>query len=96
MRRLLVTIDTSFHAGSTFIIFGQATPFTQTVELADSDGSDGFRIDGSGKREYSGSHALVMGDINGDGLDEIVFISGSDNGQIAIILFGKAGVSNQH
>lgn len=88
--------DTSFHAGSTFIIFGQATPFTQTVELADSDGSDGFRIDGSGKREYSGSHALVMGDINGDGLDEIVFISGSDNGQIAIILFGKAGVSNQH
>ena len=43
-----------------------------SVELADLDASDGFRIDGSGNREYSGSHAIVMGDINGDGLDDIL------------------------
>ena len=41
--------------------------------------------------DFSTRAVSRAGDVNGDGFDDIVFISGSDNGQIAIILFGKAG-----
>ena len=59
-------------------------------------GAGGFRIDGGRKRDYSGFSVSGAGDVNGDGLDDVIvgaygadFISKSKAGQ-SYVVFGKA------
>jgi hypothetical protein len=59
-------------SGSAFVVFGKASGFQAAVSLAALDGSDGFRLDGVGRRELTGASVAAAGDINGDGLDDIV------------------------
>ncbi len=62
--------------GSAYVIFGRDTsisPFPPVLDLAESlDPGEGFRIDGVGRRARA--HAVAsVGDVNGDGFDDLVF-----------------------
>ena len=63
-------------AGSSFIVFGRDSAisgdFPASLELADLDGSNGVRLDGENFDEFSGFSVSCAGDINGDGLDDVI------------------------
>src|SRR6056297_580022 len=80
-------------AGESYVVFGKASP--TTVDLA-TLGAGGFRIDGIDGLDFSGSSVSGAGDVNGDGLaDLIVGASGADSGGDgnageSYVVFGKA------
>ena len=81
-------------SGSTYVVFGKESGFSRTIDLSELDGSDGFRIDGEGRSDYSGSSVSSAGDFNGDGYDDIIIgADGADpNGDrsgSSYVVFGK-------
>ncbi|MGD9583488.1 MAG: integrin alpha [Lysobacterales bacterium] len=83
------------NAGSSYVVFGKTTAFSASLPLASLDGTDGFRLDGAAASDYSGRSVAAAGDINGDGLgDLIIGASAADpNGNSlagnSYVLFGK-------
>ncbi|MCB1590299.1 MAG: FG-GAP repeat protein, partial [Xanthomonadales bacterium] len=80
------------NAGETYVVFGKSD--SATVDLA-TLGSGGFRIDGVGG-DRSGSAVSGAGDVNGDGLADLLigaFLASSGNNVEAgqsLVVFGKA------
>ena len=75
-------------AGSSYVVFGKAD--TTTVDLA-TLGSSGFRIDGAAEGDRSGASVSGAGDVNGDGLDDLI-VDAYGTGPIGVsyVVFGKA------
>ena len=60
-------------AGAVYIIFGQTEGFTQNIDLKSGlDSSQGFIIIGAHDLSSLGSAVSPIGDVNGDGLDDIM------------------------
>jgi len=82
-------------SGSSYVVFGKSTGFTATLALSSLSGSNGFRLDGEAAGDYSGYSVSAAGDINGDGIgDLIVGATGADpNGNASsgssYVVFGK-------
>ena len=57
--------------GETFIVFGKNN-FSSNINLALLDGSDGFKIRGKAPSDRLGYDLSNAGDINGDGIDDLV------------------------
>lgn len=70
----LGTGDPDLLAGRTYVMFGRVGGPITSVDLgAIADGTNGFVIDGqSGTDTFSGQSVASAGDINGDGLDDLV------------------------
>src|SRR4051794_9136736 len=68
-------------AGSAFVIFGRAS--TSSIDSLNL-GSAGYRIDGAVSGDHAGNSVSGVGDLNGDGRDEIVVASpyADNNGRI--------------
>lgn len=81
-------------AGSVFIVYGRAAAFPPVVSLAFIDGVNGFRLNGATSFEQVG-HALARaGDVNGDGVDDLVVGAPgnvSNSAGQAYALFGRDG-----
>lgn len=83
------------NSGSTYVVFGRSTPWTSTIPLSGIDGDNGFRIDGAAPRDYSGWSVSAAGDVNGDGIDDLIIgapyadPNGAYSGS-AYVVFGKA------
>ncbi|MGD9583489.1 MAG: integrin alpha, partial [Lysobacterales bacterium] len=81
-------------SGSSYVVFGKTTPFSASLQLASLNGTDGFRLDGAAVNDQSGRSVAAAGDINGDGLDDLVVgafaadPNGSQSGS-SYVLFGK-------
>lgn len=58
--------------GSSYVVFGRSTGFPAVIPLAELNGSDGFRLDGTEIFDQSGRDVAGAGDINGDGVDDLV------------------------
>lgn len=58
--------------GETYVVFGNDTPTTSVVELSDLDGSNGFVLFGIDDNDDSGTSVSGAGDINGDGLSDLI------------------------
>jgi hypothetical protein len=58
--------------GESYLVFGKASGFAPVQSLGDLDGSNGFRLAGLDRFDYSGGFVASAGDINGDGFDDIL------------------------
>ena len=81
-------------SGSTYVVFGKASGFTAVEDLSGLDGINGFRLDGEKAGDYSGSSVRTAGDVNGDGIDDLIIgafgadASGERSGSTYVV-FGK-------
>ena len=55
---------------STYVVFGKATGFAPNLNLATLSAADGFRI--VGDNGFFGQSVSSAGDVNGDGVDDII------------------------
>ncbi len=79
---------------SSYVIFGRASGFEPAFTLSDLNGSNGFRLDGVARSDYSGNPVSAAGDVNGDGFgDLLIGTPGADlNGEssgASYVVFGK-------
>jgi Ca2+-binding RTX toxin-like protein len=75
--------------GASFVVFGKAEDFASQLQLTSLDGANGFKISGGGRSVAS------AGDVNGDGLADIIIGSedASPNGinsGASYVIFGTA------
>jgi RTX calcium-binding nonapeptide repeat (4 copies)/FG-GAP repeat len=77
------TANRQVFAGATYVVFGHGGAFDAQLNLAQMDISQGLRINGVSKNQFSGNSASSVGDLNGDGF-----------GDIAIAGFGLLGTPN--
>ena len=80
-------------SGASYVVFGKEAGLfsSETMELSELDGSNGFRIDGENAGDYSGGSVSSAGDFNGDGYDDIIIgahRAGASRGSTYVV-FGK-------
>ena len=62
-------------AGASYMVFGRDTaqnPFPAELNLSNLDGINGFRLDGVAVNDFSGGAVSNAGDVNGDGLADLL------------------------
>jgi hypothetical protein len=84
------------YSGASFVVFGKSGGFAATLDLSTLDGKTGFRLDGEASRDYSGFSVASAGDVNGDGLGDLIVGArgadpGGDHSGATYVVFGKAG-----
>nr|WP_297325786.1 integrin alpha [Nitrosomonas sp.] len=78
------------NSGFSYVVFGKASGFDATLDLASLDGSNGFRLDGA-FGDYSGRSVSNAGDINRDGFDDLIIgIPGVGQNGASYVVFGKS------
>jgi len=73
------------NSGSSYVVFGKSSGFDATMNLSGLDGSNGFRLDGDAG-DFAGRSVGSIGDINGDGFDDVTISTNGAN----YVVFGKA------
>ncbi|NEQ47648.1 MAG: hypothetical protein F6K00_30540 [Leptolyngbya sp. SIOISBB] len=83
-------------SGASYVVFGQSGGFGPSLELSALNGSNGFVINGSAADDTSGFSVSSAGDVNGDGVDDLIIgaigadPNGPDSGA-SYVVFGKSG-----
>ncbi|OKP64660.1 hypothetical protein BTE77_34430, partial [Ensifer adhaerens] len=94
--------DGGYSAGEAYVVFGKAgggwgstIGGRQVLDLTTLAPTDGFVIQGDTADDYAGNSVASAGDVNGDGIDDLIVgaSSGDDGGTDAgeaYVVFGKA------
>ena len=91
----LASRNGSFNVGENYVVFGQNGGFSASLELRTLDGTNGFVINGIDAFDFSGQSVSGAGDVNGDGLDDLIIgADGADpNGEDRVgesyVVFGQ-------
>ncbi|BBD65689.1 putative outer membrane adhesin [Nostoc commune NIES-4072] len=78
------------------VVFGSSSGFGASFNLSDINGNNGFVINGIDKIDFSGSTVSSAGDINGDGIDDLIIgaPNADPNGKFAVgesyVVFGNS------
>ena len=83
-------------AGRSYVVFGKTSAFAATLALTTiAAGTGGFVVDGESGTDGSGKSAASAGDVNGDGIDDLIVGANladppaGANGGRAYVVFGK-------
>ena len=60
------------NAGESYVVFGSAMRFGASLDLSALNGTNGFVINGIDASDFSGASVSAAGDVNGDGIDDII------------------------
>ncbi len=88
-------------AGESYVVFGgSGVGSSGSLELGSLDGSNGFVLNGVDEDDFSGISVSTVGDINGDGVSDVIIGARSadpnnniDSGE-SYVVFGGRGVGN--
>ncbi|MEH2286985.1 hypothetical protein [Nostoc sp.] len=86
--------DTS---GQTYVVFGSKKSFGDQFDLSTLNGTNGFAINGINPDDHSGYSVSSGGDINGDGIDDLIIgaeyadPNGDSSGQSYVVFGSKEG-----
>src|SRR5919202_895767 len=61
-----------FSAGQSYVVFGSNSGFGAGLDLSTLNGSNGFAINGIATYDQSGNSVSSAGDVNGDGIDDLI------------------------
>jgi Ca2+-binding RTX toxin-like protein len=81
------------NSGTAYVVFGHGGSFPSTLSLSSLNGSNGFRIDGLQSPDYAGFSVSSAGDLNGDGLGDLIIgapNAGSKYEGAAYVLYGRS------
>ncbi len=84
------------NAGETYVVFGSSSGFSASFELSSINGTNGFRLDGIDAEDQSGRAVSGAGDVNGDGIDDIIIGAreadpgGESNAGETYVVFGSS------
>jgi VCBS repeat-containing protein len=90
----------SSNSGESYVVFGSDASFSRSLELSSLDGSNGFVINGIDEFDRSGFSVSGAGDINGDGIDDLIIgapltdANGSNSGESYVVFGSDAGFSS--
>jgi len=85
--------DVNVNPGRSYVVFGRSGGFEAIINLAKLDGTNGFKLDGEASFDNSGFSVSTAGDVNADGVDDIIIgapnadPSGYDSGR-SYVVFG--------
>jgi hypothetical protein len=91
-------------SGQSYVIFGDESGFVASFNLSSLNGINGFVINGIKMGDNSGSSVSSAGDVNGDGISDIIiaapnapynYDSGAGTGQSYVIFGSKNGFPKQ-
>ena len=80
------------YAGAAYVVFGKASGFANPVDLDTvAAGIGGFKIQAENTGNYAGWSVSSAGDVNGDGLDDVIVGAPGNNNSAgaAYVVFGK-------
>ena len=92
----LAAPDGDSSAGESYVVFGKSGGFGSALDLSTLDGTTGFRVDGIDAGDQSGRSVSSVGDVNGDGFDDLIIGApyGDPGGDYAAgesyVVFGRA------
>ncbi|MEM9276238.1 MAG: DUF4347 domain-containing protein, partial [Cyanobacteria bacterium P01_F01_bin.143] len=84
------------NAGESYVVFGSSNP-SSVIELSDLDGSNGFVLNGIDGYDYSGRSVSSAGDVNGDGLADLIigaFLANGNQSGDSYVVFGSSNPSS--
>lgn len=82
--------DNNDATGAAFVVFGSLSPFPTDFDLTTLDGTNGFKILGENDSEDTGFSVSGVGDVNGDGIDDLIV--GSPGAYVLGLSAGKAHI----
>ncbi len=81
-------------SGESYVVFGKGSGWGASIELSSLNGTTGFVMNGVGGGDKSGFSVSSIGDLNGDGFDDLLIgayrgdPNGTDSGE-SYVVFGK-------
>jgi len=84
-------------SGASYVVFGSRAGFAANLNLSALDGANGFRINGGAAGDRSGRSVAAAGDVNGDGVDDLIIGAdrarpgGNDSAGASFVVFGRQG-----
>lgn len=82
-------------AGASYVVFGKTSAWSATINLSTLDGSNGFRLEGAAAGDWAGYSVASAGDVNGDGIGDLIIGAQSANvgpltaAGASYVVFGK-------
>ncbi len=84
--------DLSQRPGAAYVLFGRqgaSPPSLDLLSLWSGDGSEGFVVVGAGTDSHVGASVASAGDVNADGVDDLLIGGSAESG--VHVVFGRAG-----
>ena len=64
--------DNNYSSGRSYVVFGSDSGLPNPLSLSSLNGSNGFVINGANAFDRSGTSVSAAGDVNGDGIDDVI------------------------